>query len=262
MLATEGYIVTGASDGLLRLWPLDFSDYLMQAQHDSPVAVAVSDDDLKRREHGGRHPRHPERGEPRVLDGVRSHKTGVSMAEAAIDQFATAGKDGTIRVWELESGRQRYEFTAGGRPTALDYHLQEQIIACGFASGAVRILGVADTSTMHEPAHKVRCTVPRGDGSFSTRRPRAVPLRLRRRERLPAHASSRRRVSLARSTRCVSARPDGRFVVATSADGPRDARCLSPTSKSVCASTRQARAAPAGHVKYCSVSVDSTASSC
>ena len=46
--ATEGYVATGAADGLLRLWPLDFSDYLMQAQHDSAVAsVAVSDDDLR-----------------------------------------------------------------------------------------------------------------------------------------------------------------------------------------------------------------------
>jgi hypothetical protein len=33
VIATLGYVVTAATDGLLRLWPLDFSDFLMQVRH-------------------------------------------------------------------------------------------------------------------------------------------------------------------------------------------------------------------------------------
>lgn len=29
----EGFCVTGAADGLMRVWPLDFSDYFLEAQH-------------------------------------------------------------------------------------------------------------------------------------------------------------------------------------------------------------------------------------
>ena len=35
----EGYAVTGGGDGFLRLWPLDFSDYLLEAKHESGVTA-------------------------------------------------------------------------------------------------------------------------------------------------------------------------------------------------------------------------------
>jgi len=42
------YVATGDSSGLLKVWPLDFKEHLMQAQHDCGVAaIAVSRDDLK-----------------------------------------------------------------------------------------------------------------------------------------------------------------------------------------------------------------------
>jgi len=46
--AIISYVATGDSSGLLRVWPLDFKEHLMQAQHDCGVAaIAVSSDDLK-----------------------------------------------------------------------------------------------------------------------------------------------------------------------------------------------------------------------
>jgi WD40 repeat protein len=35
----EGYCVTGAADKFLRVWPLDFSDYFIEAQHEGEVAT-------------------------------------------------------------------------------------------------------------------------------------------------------------------------------------------------------------------------------
>ena len=48
LAVNEGYAVTGSDDKYLRLWPLDFSDYLLEAQHESPVSkVSLSLDGLK-----------------------------------------------------------------------------------------------------------------------------------------------------------------------------------------------------------------------
>ena len=43
-----GFCVTGAEDRFVRVWPLDFSDYFLEAEHAAPVsAVSVSHDCLK-----------------------------------------------------------------------------------------------------------------------------------------------------------------------------------------------------------------------
>lgn len=34
LTAKESYVITGSADKLLRLWPLDFSDFLMEAAHE------------------------------------------------------------------------------------------------------------------------------------------------------------------------------------------------------------------------------------
>ena len=39
----SGYAVTGGSDSRLRIWPLDFSDFLLEAQHESTItSVCIS----------------------------------------------------------------------------------------------------------------------------------------------------------------------------------------------------------------------------
>lgn len=44
----ESFCVTGSDDGYLRLWPLDFKQVLLEAQHDGPVtAVDISNDCMR-----------------------------------------------------------------------------------------------------------------------------------------------------------------------------------------------------------------------
>ena len=175
VLATEGYVATGAADGLLRLWPLDFSEFLMQAQHDSAIAsVAVSDDELKLAVS-------TTSGTLGLLDVatheyatiVRAHRSGIAacalapaparvLGAAGVSEagewgthgglLATAGCDKTIRVFDLSSGQQNYEFNSTeDRPTTLAFHpTSGGILACGFSSGSLRILSVASTATLHE----------------------------------------------------------------------------------------------------------------
>ena len=44
----EGFAITGSDDKVLRVWPIDFSDYFLEAEHETPVtAVATSADGLQ-----------------------------------------------------------------------------------------------------------------------------------------------------------------------------------------------------------------------
>jgi hypothetical protein len=35
--ANEGFCITGGGEGLVRIWPLDFADFLIEAKHDGPI---------------------------------------------------------------------------------------------------------------------------------------------------------------------------------------------------------------------------------
>ncbi|GMH82171.1 hypothetical protein TrST_g11669 [Triparma strigata] len=153
----EGYAVTGSDDRFLRLWPLDFSDYLLEAQHESPVTkVSLSLDGLKLLVGTGS-------GTIGVLDVVtqsyatvmRSHDSGIlclaSDKNVERREFASVGVDKTIRVWSSENGRQKYEFLSPhDTPTCVAYHPNRQTIVCGFDSGYIRVFDVVTTSTAHE----------------------------------------------------------------------------------------------------------------
>ena len=152
----EGYCVTGSDDHFLRLWPLDFSDFFLEAEHESPVtSVAISYDCLRIvcGTGGGTV------GSLDILSQsfttfIRSHTavvTDVAMAPAAAE-FATVSRDGTIRIWSLETHQQLVEFATGSEEsaTALAYHPTAPVVAVGFDSGYVRIFDIPSTSLLHE----------------------------------------------------------------------------------------------------------------
>ncbi|KAH8099213.1 hypothetical protein JL720_2197 [Aureococcus anophagefferens] len=168
--ATPGYVVTASDDCYVRLWPLDFSDYLMEAKHEAPVVdVAVAPDGLKIA-------CGTSRGSLGVLDVsahgystlVRSHVGAVfDVAHADVGgRFATCGKDGTIRVWDEINGGQLAEFASpSDEPLSLAWRpnfdpgtllcrIQPLVwggtLAVGFASGSVRVFDVAVVRTVKE----------------------------------------------------------------------------------------------------------------
>ena len=45
---SEGFAVTASDDGFLRVWPVDFSDFFLEAEHESAVtSCSVSADGLQ-----------------------------------------------------------------------------------------------------------------------------------------------------------------------------------------------------------------------
>ncbi|XP_042827698.1 WD repeat-containing protein 90 isoform X2 [Panthera tigris] len=132
----------GSDDGYVRLWPLDFSSVLLEAEHEGPVSwVCVSPDGL------------------RVLSATlsghlgfldvpsreyntlaRSHTAPVLAlaTECSRGQLATVSQDHTVRVWDLATLQQLYDLRSPEEtPRAIAFHPTQPVLFCGFASGAV-----------------------------------------------------------------------------------------------------------------------------
>jgi WD40 repeat protein len=172
-----GYAVTGGADCRLRIWPLDFSDFQLEAHHEGAITnIAVTKD-------GRKLLIGTEAGTLGILDVTehsyntvsRSHAGSISAVFARgtnSDEFASLGFDKTIRLWDAVSGQQRFEFTSTDdqpHSAAFDprgvHHL-----ACGFGSGFLRIFDVDTTSTIFEQnKHSAAIAAVAYGGSLSNR---------------------------------------------------------------------------------------------
>lgn len=167
----EGFCVTGSEDHFLRVWPLDFSDFFLEAQHEASVAsVQVSSDGLRVLV-GSRN------GAIGMLDIadqrydtiLRSHTSEITtMALTPVsllshddgtvvkrDEIVTTSRDGTLRIWDATLGLQSYEFDVEtDEVTCLVVSpVEPNVVAVGFASGCTRIFDIQNggaTSVLRE----------------------------------------------------------------------------------------------------------------
>ena len=69
--------------------------------------------------------------------------------------MVTVSDDETIRVWDLDTLSQLYDFRAANeKPCAVTYHPHQQVFACGFRNGAVRVFNIGkifDSYTQRKP---------------------------------------------------------------------------------------------------------------
>ena len=118
LCVSDGIAVSASDDGFVRVWPEDFSDFFLEAEHESAVTSASASAD------GARVLATTAVGSLGVLDVVthkyetlsRSHAGVVAAVASDADapEFATASSDGTARVWSADTGEQLYEFDAPG----------------------------------------------------------------------------------------------------------------------------------------------------
>lgn len=154
------YAVTGGDDCRMRIWPLHFTDFLMEAHHEAAVTHVFVAQDMRLLSVG------TASGTLGILDVMdhrywtvlRSHVDSVVCVAARPplgDEFLSIGKDNTIRLWDTTTGQQKFEFDSPqDSPLCGAYHPVEHMLAVGFASGAVRIFEVQTTSTRHERTHR------------------------------------------------------------------------------------------------------------
>ncbi|XP_055662481.1 WD repeat-containing protein 90 isoform X3 [Falco peregrinus] len=168
------FCATGSEDGYLRLWPLDFSAVVLEAEHEAPVSsVCISPDSCKvlcTTAAGNVGYLAIQSRDYNTL--MRSHEDSILAfsVEGTWKRMATVSQDSTIRVWDLVSMQQLYDFTAAEEmPCAVAFHPAQQILACGFNSGMVRTFSLAASDLLVE--HKQHRTVITGltfspDGNF------------------------------------------------------------------------------------------------
>ncbi|GFR42731.1 hypothetical protein Agub_g3650 [Astrephomene gubernaculifera] len=157
LLVADGLAITGGDDRLLRAWPLDFRDFLLEAEHEGSVTgLALSPDALRiaiGTENGALGCLHiPNHAYTTLL---RSHSGAVNAVavDPSRDQFCTVSSDGTIRIWHLLTHQQLYEFDAPGEAvTCIAYHPlpSHHELAAGFANGRLRVFDVPTTTLLQE----------------------------------------------------------------------------------------------------------------
>ncbi|KAB0382023.1 hypothetical protein FD755_003940 [Muntiacus reevesi] len=168
----------GSEDGYLRLWPLDFSSVLLEAEHEGPVtSVRVSPSGLRVLSTTSS-------GHLGFLDVpsqaysvlVRSHTAPVLAlaTERSRGQLATMSQDHTVRVWDLATLQQLYDFASPEEtPCAVAFHPTQPTFFCGFSSGAVRSFSLEVAEVLvehrcHRGAITGLATSPDGRFLFST----------------------------------------------------------------------------------------------
>lgn len=152
---TEGFCVTVSGDGYLRIWPLDFTEFYLEAHHEGSVgAVDVSTDrmavvcgtdfsalgiiDMSTNAY-------------RTL--LRSHTQTILSTDVQqlTGLILTVSADNTIRVWNGADYSQLYEFTSPeDEPLVGSFHPTDDKFVVGFMSGTVRVFCASETAVIHE----------------------------------------------------------------------------------------------------------------
>uniref|UniRef100_A0A3Q3IDR4 WD repeat domain 90 n=1 Tax=Monopterus albus TaxID=43700 RepID=A0A3Q3IDR4_MONAL len=151
---SSSFCATGSEDGFLRLWPLDFSAVFLEAEHEGPVSlVSVSSDslqvlaatsngnlgflDVSSRGYNTLMRSHTDTVLCFSVDGIRRHLT-------------TASSDGTVRIWNMDSLHQLYDFVSEDSPCSVAFHPSEQVFSCGFSSGIIRVFDISSAKLLVE----------------------------------------------------------------------------------------------------------------
>ena len=154
----DHYCVSGSSDGMLRIWPRDFTSVLLEVDHDSAVIL------VKPSCKGDRILTVTQSNMVGVLDVAtkefithsKCHKNIISSADAAMEKkwVVTASADMHVMVWDVINAKLLYNFhSESDIPLIVAFATpasQQMWIFCGFQSGAVRIFDISSAECVHE----------------------------------------------------------------------------------------------------------------
>jgi WD40 repeat protein len=155
-MMSVGFCVTGGEDQVLRVWPMDFSEYILEAEHEGIItSLALSED--------GMHVAcGTSSGGLGVLDLTNhNYKTVLRSHTDVVLQIVyheysgsiiTLSADQTIRLWDPEKLEQTYEFLYPKEDpcTCISSNPLSMFFAAGFKSGMLRIFDIEKTCISEE----------------------------------------------------------------------------------------------------------------
>ena len=150
----EAFCVTGSLDGYLRVWPVDFSEFLIEAKHDSGVcSVDISYDalDILCGTLNGsigllnvqsKQYKTVLRSPPGLIHSMIAHPSG--------DFLFTLEGDNCVRVWDVEKKSEAFQFVSTKDPPNCLAAPKMLVFACGFQSGIIKIFDLEKTEILYE----------------------------------------------------------------------------------------------------------------
>lgn len=153
---SQGFCVTGSEDQYLRVWPLDFSEYFLEAKHEGVVtSLNISHDGLKvvcGISSGGLGILDLSNQSYRTI--LRAHTEKIKQIEfhPFTNNLVSLSEDLTIRVWDSQKFEQLYEFTYSREDpcTGISCFPNGPFFAAGFSSGLVRVFDIENTCIIEE----------------------------------------------------------------------------------------------------------------
>ena len=154
LAVNEAFCATGSKDGYLRIWPVDFSEFLIEAKHDTGVcAVDISYDamDILCGTLGGSlgilNVQNKEyktilRSPPNIVKQLILHPSG--------DYLFSIEGDNSVRIWDIEHKAEAFQFVSSKDPPICVAAPKELYFACGFNSGILKIFNLEKTEVLYE----------------------------------------------------------------------------------------------------------------
>ena len=154
MKVSEAFCVTGSVDGYLRVWPIDFTKFLIEAKHDAGVcSVDLSFDNFE------------------VLCGTLNGSVGLlniqtkqyktiirspplqiqhMIAHPSGDFLFTIENNNSVRVWDIEHKSEAFQFLSLRDPPCALAAPKSFSFACGFSSGIIKVFDLEKIEILYE----------------------------------------------------------------------------------------------------------------
>ena len=150
----DAYCATGSQDGFLRVWPIDFSEFILEAKHDSGVcSVDISFDALEivcgtlngsigTLNISSKQYKTILRSPPNNINFMTAHPSG--------NLLFTIEDDFSVRVWDVEQKSEAFQYVSSKDPPTVVAAPNKNIFACGFTSGILKVFDLDNTAIIYE----------------------------------------------------------------------------------------------------------------
>ena len=154
LAVNEAFCATGSKDGYLRIWPVDFSEFLIEAKHDTGVcAVDISYDamDILCGTIGGSiGVLNVQNKEYKTILRSPPNKVKQLILHPSGDYLFSIEGDNSVRIWDIEHKAEAFQFVSSKDPPICVAAPKELIFACGFSSGILKIFDLEKTEVLYE----------------------------------------------------------------------------------------------------------------